>query len=410
MTPSPLSLSARAALAAVALATAPSAWAAPGTPDPTFGTAGVLPTSALPFVAEDGSSFDDLGVLRDGTIQIQGHNRCSMDCRDQTLSRLSPQGASRGFVRFSIVDEDDDIGPGAVGALALPDGGLVAGFSGWPDGTPPSVRVLDRDGTVVARGDQPFVLTPMAVDPAGRILGFRGTLGPGRDIAGPGPYVLVRLGADLLPDATFGASGVVLPPELPRVADVAVDRSGVVWVAGWDDGAIVVARLDSSGSLLGITRVPVSTRTTNGAVASRLILRHGRTFIAGLASPAASAAPATVVVALRSDGARDRRFDRDGILRTRLGDVAVTSDGRVVVAGVLNPAPTATPGRARLVVRGFTAAGRPDPRFPVRLIRTAAPTLEPARVALDRRQRVVIAAPSTTLVGATGVLARILTR
>ena len=68
------------------------------------------------------------------------------------------------------------------------------------------------------------------------------------------------------------------------------------------------------------------------------------------------------------------------------------------------PPPRGAPAGAKIVLRRFTADGRPDPTFPVAAYRTRARSLEAVDVAIDRRGRIVVVAPATTATGSSGAL------
>jgi hypothetical protein len=97
------------------------------------------------------------------------------------------------------------------------------------------------------------------------------------------------------------------------------------------------------------------------------------------------------------------RSPRSGrcVLRVAEGDarIALQRDGRLVVASTASGAK-----RDRLVLRRFSARGRPDPTFRTRRIRTRARLSGAIGVAIDRRGRIAVASGTWTPPLSSGVL------
>jgi Domain of unknown function (DUF5122) beta-propeller len=92
------------------------------------------------------------------------------------------------------------------------------------------------------------------------------------------------------------------------------------------------------------------------------------------------------------------------MLRVAEGVRAVLQrDGRIVTVGSRKPPKDSRSG-AQIVLRRFTANGRPDPTFPTRSYRTRARWLTGLDAAIDRRGRIVVVTGPTTASWSSGVL------
>lgn len=408
---------AAAVLGAVVTIPAVAAAAVPGTPDRSFGAGGFVFTQQVPGSRSDdargGDAYKGFRPLADGGIQVQATSRCGSDCRDGALIRFAQDGRYLSTGVFPWAGNGDAPGPtppSGVAWLSLPDGRLLASYGG-PTGTPgvseqPQLLRLIAPGAsgagagVVREVGLPTTFTPWTMTPDGGVVGYANAITLGGIPAWNAPPVLMRLGPDLAPDAGFGAGGrVTVPAQILRVGPVAATATSVR-VAGWDGNALLHGLFDARGGLVRVTRVPVSRTSPEGAAASRLIISKGRSLVVGWSATP----PGTVVAAFGPDGRLDRRFGRAGLLRVRAGGpVAVQRDGRIVMVGS-TPPPRGAPAGAKIVLRRFTADGRPDRSFPVATYRTRARSLEALDVAIDRRGRIVVVAPATTATWSSGAL------
>lgn len=405
------------ALAAVTVAAPAIASAAiPGTPDRSFGTDGFVFSQRVPgWVSDDaagGDAYKGFRPLDDGTIQVRATSGCAMDCRNGVLIRFSANGryTSSGLYYWSgNNDGPDPAPPQGVATLALGNGDLLATYGGpagpsGPSSPPHLLRIIRTDDTVagttvIREVALPTIFTPWSVTPDGGVVGYANSVSYGIP-AGNATPVLMRLGPDLAPDASFGSGGgAALPPEILRAGPVAATATSVR-VAGWDGNALLHGLFDQHGALVRVTRVPVSSTSPEGAMASRLIISRGRSLVVGWSATP----PGTVIAAFGPGGRLDRRFARAGLLRIREGgSVAVQRDGRIVVVGTVPP-PRGTRAGARIELRRFTANGRPDPTLPVSSYRTRAWWFDTLDVAIDRRGRILVVAPLTTASWTSGAL------
>ncbi len=308
-----------------------------GSLDSSFGTGGqvvpILPGSSLEGVRA-------LATFRDGRIVAAG-----------TL--LEANGDAR-MVAFRLLPSGE-IDPSFGGGLGF----VVAG----PDSTSLGAMVMDSTGNVILAGghivpggaEVPVVLrllpdgTPDPGFAGGRVvdgsaLGLTGratsllvgsdgtvtfTVGVSPSRTGPATFTMVRVLSTGAPDTTFGGTGIVQVPLGPGagagIGAAALRRgpSTTMLVAGTDMNASgtprgSVIRLRADGTLdtrfgtRGIVHVARAGRDIR--ITSMVRDSRGRILLAGTAR-----APDSVIVRLRSRGARDRTFGNGGLTYRVLG-------------------------------------------------------------------------------------------
>jgi uncharacterized delta-60 repeat protein/uncharacterized repeat protein (TIGR01451 family) len=320
-----------AGLFAVAALAAPgAALAAPATPDPGFGTGGIV---VAPFPARTAQAA---GMLLDsgGRPVVVARTAAT----EVGLLRRAPDG--RPDAAPALVDLGDDA---QLTELVEHDGGYVAG--GWiedperrfalvrftPAGTPDAVFGVVRDA--------PGEIGALAVDAQRRIVAA------GRS----GERIAV---------ARYAPGGTREALTLHDVAGVTGEEAGAVLVE--PGGRVVVA---GTAAVAGERRLVLLL----AGAASVLDVGDGGTTVAGIARQpdgkllvaATTGAEGGLVVRLLPDGAPDASFSSDGIARVgvsgaALGGIALQPDGKVVVAG--------TVGGDALVAR-FRPNGTRDPGF-----------------------------------------------
>jgi uncharacterized delta-60 repeat protein len=179
-----------------------------GSPDPSFGEAGVVTTPLGEF-----ASSTDVAVQSDGKIVAVGEaNEDFAIVRYLKIGELDPNFGEGGVVIMPVGTLGD-----SAEAVAIGPGGLIA-VTGTSD-VPPSangagVAVLKGNGdpeTNFAEGGTTVVTTESGEDDRGEGIAFQGD---GRiliaDATGAGAgdgFTIVRLGTDGKPDASFGGDG-----------------------------------------------------------------------------------------------------------------------------------------------------------------------------------------------------------
>jgi uncharacterized delta-60 repeat protein len=389
-----ISYTALATAAAVAAAAAPAA-AAPGQLDTSFGSGGTVVTQ----FPSSYSGARAVAVQADGRIVTAGfaHTNDSI-VSDFALTRYDANGAldstfgTSGQVRTDFGGRYDE----ALALAVQPDGRIVvAGNSSDASGNDMAVArynnygaldaSFDGDGLALVDFGSESSARAVAVQPDGMIV----LAGWATNAAGPSccgsDFALARLTSSGALDGSFGAGGRVVTDFLPG-ADNGYDAAHAVLLA--PDGRIVaagggvstatsvdfaVARYLADGSL-------DATFGNGGLVTTDFVgypdeIRDlavdgsGRIVAGGQSCrfPGSSDEVCDFGLArYTSSGAVDRRFGRQGIVRTDLGGdvgegirgVILQADGRIVATGE-----TSGPGGADVGLARYRPDGRLDRTF-----------------------------------------------
>jgi uncharacterized delta-60 repeat protein len=264
-----------------------------GTPDPAFGTDGIVRTDVL----GGGDQANAVAVQPDGKIVVAGFATRNGIDGDLALVRYNPDGTlDATFGTGGVVTSD--LGTSADDARAVviqPDGRIVVAGTAdedvalaryLADGTLDSA--FGQGGSTISDFGSEDVANGVALTPAGQIVVAGFTLGPAinRD------FLLARYRADGALDTSFGDHGAVKTD-----------------VLGGDDFAENLI-VDVQG------RIVLVGRATSPTILDLALVRY------------------------KADGTLDTGFDGDGILtadfhgRGEFGqDVTVDDDGRIVAAG-----------------------------------------------------------------------------
>jgi uncharacterized delta-60 repeat protein/uncharacterized repeat protein (TIGR01451 family) len=281
------------------------------------------------------------------------------------LARFGAAGTPLGVVLATPGAGDDEIGALAVQA----DGRIVAaGRSGSrigvaryaPDGTPEGTGVHDLVGVSDERADG------VVVEPGGRIM-LAGT----GVVNGERRFLLAALTPAGAIDGSFGDGGFVTLDVGDGVAAVrSLERQpdGKLLVAGTTDatgaGGGVVARFmpdgtpDADFSTDGIARVGVP-----GAIVEDVALQPDGKVVAVGAVDAGTAASDSLVARFRPGGARDPGFGSDGVLERSLGPTgpdALTGTGVAADGGIVAGGLAGGPGPS-IVLTKLTGGDSSDP-------------------------------------------------
>jgi len=308
-----------------------------GSLDSSFGTSGqvvpILPGSSLDGVRA-------LATFRDGRIVAAGTLLEANGEARMVAIRLLPSGeidpSFGGGLGFVIAGPDNT----ELGAMVMDSTGnvILGGGTFVPGGgqVPVVIRLLP-DGTPDPGFAGGNVVDGSALGLAGRVTSLLArsegtvtfTVGPGPARSGPATFTTVRLLSTGAPDPTFGGTGIVQVPLGPGagagIGAAAVRRgpSTTTLVAGTDMNASgtprgSVIRLRADGTLdtrfgnRGIVHLARSGRDIR--ITSMVRDSQGRILLAGTAR-----APDSVIVRLRSSGARDRSFGNGGLTYRRVG-------------------------------------------------------------------------------------------
>jgi uncharacterized delta-60 repeat protein len=288
-------------------------------------------------------------------------------------TRVAPDGTFLGTWEriISSTESSGFTSPNEVSVAVAPDGDIVVGaaLQGpgvgdrnfvltkflWPDG-----RVdpnFGTNGLVTTDLGSDDVLRSLAVQADGKIVAAGNRL-----VAGSGAqnFAIVRYLPSGALDPTFGSGGVVTTAfeGIGRSVVVQPDDGKIVVGGSIPGGAMEVARFNPDGALdasfgnAGLALVSFCSSTDcQGGGAVALDTAH-RIVIAGFALDAAGTftSEGFAVARLLPDGSLDATFGTAGMVRTRLGnptdraygrDVAIQTDGKIVVAGTVHSPETA---------------------------------------------------------------------
>jgi uncharacterized delta-60 repeat protein len=276
------------------------AGAAPGDLDPGFGEDGVVTTS----FGGGSATANAVDILPNGKIVAAGGTFPLFGGNDFALARY------------------------------LPDGSLDP--------------VFDGDGKVTTDFSGSDIAESVAIQPDGRIVAVGGD---------GGDFALARYRRDGGLDFTFDGDGKVTTdlggtgPD--RGEDVAIQPDGKIVVVGTREvdivGDLALVRYHPDGGLdagFGADGIVVTALSEFGGSDYAVALQDdGRIVVAGSAISHESSWD-FAVVRYNADGALDTSFDTDGIVLLDLGngaldgalDLAIQSDGKIVVAGLLGNA------------------------------------------------------------------------
>jgi uncharacterized delta-60 repeat protein len=312
---------------------------ADGTPDPSFGTNGSL---TLQFGQI--SDANAVAVQQDGRIVLAGAVfNGGEGSYDFLAVRLNPNGAldptfsgdGLQTVAFDLGTLKTDV---ARGVAVQPDGRIVLVGEAQlslvdlsvslerdfalvrlnPDGSPDPT--FDGDGRLTFSHKQSDTAAAVALRPDGRVV-VGGTTGSSFFLHGLGgasfDFAVLRFNADGSLDPTFGAGGLaVIPLEDPspttpgfvnRLNALAVQSTGKVVVAGFNNGLMAAARLNPDGTPDGTFGAGGLARPLAGEAQAVLAAPLGRIVLAGTTTrgtpgdPADPASPAMAVVRLLGD-------------------------------------------------------------------------------------------------------------
>jgi uncharacterized delta-60 repeat protein len=348
------------ALPLLALISSPTAAAAPGSLDPSFGSGGIVnqPTG----ITEGLAAAADVAVQADGKIvAVSQHESCTPTCQTEFLvERFKEDGSldssfgSGGIVLTSFLGSTEAaassvivepsgkllVGGSAGGELALArylsNGTLDSSFGGGDGMATAAVPTTNGSGFWSESGS-------MALLPNGQIV-----LG-GSDLINEHPVgesnwqahmVVALFNGDGSLDTAFGTGGVVIGPQ-GNLYGLAVDGSGRILAAGWSNTEFAVARFTTSGSLdpsfAGTGLFKRNLNVTGSKAADILVQPDGKILASGYGV-------GMTLFRFNEDGSLDSSFGGgDGIVTPSFGSpcciggsavgLALEADGRIVFVG-----------------------------------------------------------------------------
>jgi uncharacterized delta-60 repeat protein len=307
-----------------------------GTLDPTFGSSGTVLTD---FGAQLDAAFD-VTLQPDGKILAVG-----ISASNFAVARYTPTGAlDPTFGAGGLVTTD--FGSSEQASAATVDGAgriVVAGFSGddfaiaryTPEGT--LDPTFGTNGTVKTDLGSFDIAFDLALTPTGKIV-----------VAGRngGDFAVVRYNADGTLDAAFGTNGRTTTDfgGADQAFALALDTSGRALLAGQGAGQFGLARYNTDGSLDATFGSGGKTTTTffdeASAVAFGLVVQPDGTIAAGGGTGGGTLASRFAVARYLPNGLLDSSFGVDGKVttafessRSSANDLVLQPDGKLVAVG-----------------------------------------------------------------------------
>ncbi|MEP7163863.1 MAG: T9SS type A sorting domain-containing protein [Ferruginibacter sp.] len=278
------------------LITGLASYAQPGTPDPTFGTAGKVTTSIGSV-----SRIKAMAIQADGKIVVAGLSHTNSN-KDFGIARYNTNGT---------LDNSFDV-----------DGKVI---------------------TAIGTGDFDDIALCVAIQADGKIVAAGYT-----NNASDADFAIVRYNTDGSLDNSFDGDGIVITSfgsaNNASINCIAIQADGKIVVAGLaysgSDNDFVLARYNTDGSLDnsfdtdGKVQTPIG--ASNDVVNSIVIQADGKIVAAGT-----TYFPTKFAVArYNTNGSLDNSFDGDGKVITAIGSsadiansIAIQIDGKLVVAG-----------------------------------------------------------------------------
>ncbi|MFN2513497.1 MAG: hypothetical protein ABR568_19015 [Pyrinomonadaceae bacterium] len=317
--------------------------AAPGDLDPTFGSGGIVITSG-----SDPNHLNTvwaMAIQADGKIVVVGDGTLGSFAWDFAVVRYNPDGSlDSSFGGTGITTQLTAGYEGASSVAIQADGKIVVAGNRYV------VRYNPNGSLDTSFNGSGIVITPgvgalaMAIQADGKIVvAGSGVSGSTSDFA------LVRYNADGSLDTTLNGTGKVITPG-GSANSVAIQSDGKIIAAGSNyDGsnsAFTLVRYNADGTLdtsfNGTGKVITSVSNSGGDARDLAIQTDGKIVVAGysLAAPGSERTADFAVVRYNPDGSLDTSFGGTGKILIPVSDshdsatsVAIQPNGKIVVAG-----------------------------------------------------------------------------
>jgi uncharacterized delta-60 repeat protein len=339
-----------------------------GTLDPSFGTGGLVKTS---FQGPPNRNIARAVALQsDGKIVVGGTSGVVDTTAELAVARYNTDGSldpSLGTGGKVLMNVSNGLGDGIRGLAVQPDGKILG--VGAAGGENLLIR-FNANGSLDSSFGNGGTSQPVLGD-SGHLFTMRllsnGTFlaaGTGSNGATQEDFLVARFTSTGDLDTTFGTGGLVttaITALNDLVFDMAVTGTGQIILAGeansgdvlgvTGDTHFALARYNANGSLdtaFGTAGVVDDNLTANQDEARGIVLQaNGKIVVAGPrdgsnvhADPTAGS---MAVIRYNADGTRDTTFGTGGVATTTAGgsaagarDIALDSDGRIVVCGGAN--------------------------------------------------------------------------
>jgi len=362
----------------------PTAFAAPGDLDPTFGNGGIVITPDV------GTS--SVAIQSDGKIVVGGFSLTIRPYSDgfallryNSDGTLDPTFGTGGVVVTPFADD-----PAFISAIAIQSDGKIVAVGSLLDGLNSNscLARYNSDGSLdLSFGINGQVITPasdgddgfsaVVIQTDGKIIG----VGSGRQPSLTGfvtDFMIARYNADGSLDSTYGTAGIVFSNfggrhQFARGADIQSDGKviavGATNRAGGADFDFTVARYSSSGELdttFGIGGITITSFSgTDDTPYAAALQSDGKIVLVGAAGVDVDGLYDVALARYNSNGDLDTSFSEDGKLTRPLGSgndyargVAIQSNGKINIGGFAN-----FNGANDFVILRFNADGSNDNSF-----------------------------------------------
>ncbi|MES3000084.1 MAG: hypothetical protein V4787_05290 [Pseudomonadota bacterium] len=366
--------------------------------------------AAITYRAWDGAtgpqgSYEVIGASGPGIFSAETETASLHVTQTNHAPTFAPRVAGTGQL---VLPVGDAVADSARSVVIQPDGKiLVAGFSGALASRDYSVVRLNSDGSLdtAFNGNGKLVLPvgtgsdtvhSIALQPDGKIV-LAGVSKETNDRAS-----MVRLNADGTLDSSFNATGklVAEQPALsgslaPLVGNAgAIQADGKILLAAMTSEDVGVMRLHADGSVDSGFAAPAGllSGVMDNQQAGIAFQADGKVIVASGQLEDSNGAPSGITLArLMPDGTLDLDFHNGAVtLSSYHGtDVALQSDGKIVVAGYASAGQTPDD----FYILRLTSAGELDPGF-----NSGAPLTMPMSTARDRAHAVIIQSDGKILV------------
>ena len=343
-------------IAAASLSFLPTASAADGDLDTTFGTGGIATTHL-------GSLYDygeSVALQSDGKIVTAGYFYNGTDY-DFALVRYNNDGTlDTSFSGDGIVTTDiGNLGDFATSIAIQSDGKIIVAGNSLTSGNYKFALVrYNTDGTLDTSfsGDGKVTTSIGSLDDFASAIAIQGdgkivVTGYSNNATTSDDFAVVRYNTDGTPDTTFSGDGIVttaLGVTNDRSYSIAIQTNGKIVVAGYSNNAstsddFAVVRYNTDGTLdtsfSGDGKVTTALGVSDDRFYSIGLQSDGKIVAAGSSYDDTGSIFDFALVRYNTDGTSDSSFSGDGIVTTSVGassqilSIALQSDGKIVAAG-----------------------------------------------------------------------------
>lgn len=312
-----------------------------GSLDRTFGGTGFVNTNYGPGPYSSDEARN-LVIQGDGQIVVTGYARSNYNSY-VTVTRYNTNGTldfsfgTDGYKLLPTVYSTNGPSPGGEVAIVQPDGKILTSTNGW-------LQRLNSNGTPDITFSIGGTLRTALLQPDARLV-IGGTF--------LGQFGVVRTDGAGEKDGTFSADGIAVTefgPGIDVATSSALQTDGRIVIVGSSQRTFAIARYNSNGSLDnsfsqdGLTTIYFGDDVFDAAASDVAIQSNGKIVVVGVVRKSINQAGTSrmAVVRLNTNGSLDTTFGGTGIVLTDLGGFAgantvrLQADGKIIVGGYGN--------------------------------------------------------------------------